>query len=72
VELLSFTVDGKMVAVNTTSVKEGSGSRGARTAKSAVAVGAIGAIIGAIAAAGRGRRSEQAGARRRAQVRKCL
>jgi hypothetical protein len=41
VQLLSFTVDGKMVPVNTTSVTRGSGSRGARTAKSAAAVGAV-------------------------------
>jgi len=54
VQLLSFTVDGYTVPVNTTSVTEGSGSRGARTAKTAVTVGAIGAIIGAIAGGGKG------------------
>jgi hypothetical protein len=53
-QLLSFTVDGNVVPVNTTSVTEGSRSRGARTAKSAAAVGAIGAIIGAIAGGGKG------------------
>ena len=54
VQLLSFTVDGNTVPVNTTSVTEESSSRGARTAKSAAAVGAIGAIIGAIAGGGKG------------------
>jgi hypothetical protein len=54
VKLLSVTVDGKAVPVNTASVTEGSGSRGARTAKTAAAVGAVGAIIGAIAGGGQG------------------
>jgi hypothetical protein len=54
VQLLSFTVDGNPVRVNTTSVREDSSSRGARTAKSAGAVGAIGAIVGAIAGGGKG------------------
>ena len=54
VQLVSVTVNGKVVPVNTSSVSEYSGSRGARTAKSAVAVGAIGAVIGAIAGGGKG------------------
>jgi hypothetical protein len=54
VELVSITVNGKVVPVNTSDVSEYSGSRGARTAKSAVAVGAVGAIIGAIAGGGKG------------------
>jgi hypothetical protein len=54
VELASVTIDGKPVAVSTSSVSQASGSRGARTAKSAAAVGAVGAIIGAIAGGGKG------------------
>ena len=54
VQLISFTVDGRLVPVYATSVTERSGSRGARTAKSAAAVGAVGAVIGAIAGGGRG------------------
>jgi len=54
VQLISLTVDGKIVPVNTSDVSEYSGSRGARTAKSAAAVGAVGAIIGAIAGGGKG------------------
>ena len=54
VQLVSLTVDGKTVLMNTSDVSEYSGSRGARTAKSAAAVGAVGAIIGAIAGGGKG------------------
>jgi len=54
VQLVSVTVNGKAVPLNTTTVSEYSGSRGARTAKSAVAVGAIGAVIGALAGGGKG------------------
>jgi hypothetical protein len=54
VQLVSVTVDGKIVPVNSSDVSEYSGSRGARTAKSAAAVGAVGAIIGAIAGGGKG------------------
>jgi hypothetical protein len=54
VQLVSVTVNGKVVPLNTSSVSEYSGSRGARTAKTAVAVGAIGAVIGAIAGGGKG------------------
>jgi hypothetical protein len=54
VQLVSITVDGKLVRVNSSDVSEYSGSRGARTAKSAAAVGAVGAIIGAIAGGGKG------------------
>ena len=54
VQLVSITVDGKTMPVNSSDVSEYSGSRGARTAKSAAAVGAVGAIIGAIAGGGKG------------------
>jgi len=54
VQLVSITVNGKNIPMNTSDVSEYSGSRGARTAKSAAAVGAVGAIIGAIAGGGKG------------------
>ncbi|MCU1339784.1 MAG: hypothetical protein JWO19_5365 [Bryobacterales bacterium] len=54
VQLISISVNGKTVPVNSSDVSEYSGSRGARTAKSAAAVGAVGAIIGAIAGGGKG------------------
>jgi hypothetical protein len=54
VQLISITVDGRPVRVESSDVSEYSGSRGARTAKSAAAVGAVGAIIGAIAGGGKG------------------
>jgi hypothetical protein len=54
VQLVSITVAGKNITVNSSDVSEYSGSRGARTAKSAAAVGAVGAIIGAIAGGGKG------------------
>ena len=53
-QLVSLTIDGKTVRVESSDVSEYSGSRGARTAKSAAAVGAVGAIIGAIAGGGKG------------------
>ena len=53
-QLVSVSINGKVVPVNTTSVSEYSGSRGASTAKKAAAVGAVGAIIGAIAGGGKG------------------
>ncbi len=52
--LVSVTMDGKPVTINSTDVAQSSGSRGARTAKSAAAVGALGAIIGGIAGGGKG------------------
>ncbi len=54
VQLMSVTVDGRTVPVNSSDVSEYSGSRGERTAKSAGAVGVIGAVIGAIAGGGKG------------------
>jgi len=54
IQLVSITVNGKTIPMNTSDVSEYSGSRGARTAKSAAAVGAVGAIIGAIAGGGKG------------------
>lgn len=53
-QLVSITVDGRTIPVESSDVSEYSGSRGARTAKSAAAVGAVGAIIGAIAGGGQG------------------
>jgi hypothetical protein len=54
VEVVSLSVNGKTIPVNTSSVSEYSGSQGASTAKKAAAVGAVGAIIGAIAGGGKG------------------
>lgn len=53
-QLVSVTVDGKKMAIESEDVAQYSGSRGARTAKSAAAVGVIGAIIGGIAGGGKG------------------
>jgi hypothetical protein len=53
-DLVSLKIDGRMVDVNTETVKEESGSRGARTAKVAGGGAALGAIIGAIAGGGKG------------------
>ena len=53
-ELVSLRINGKDLAINSSTVTESSGSRGTRTAKSAAAVGALGAIIGAIAGGGKG------------------
>ena len=58
-QLLSVTVDGKIVPINSSDVSQQSGSRTARTAKSAAAVGVVGAIIGGIAGAARARPSAQ-------------
>jgi len=54
VELTSVSVDGKPLALNTSSVTQESGSRGERTAKVAAGTAAVGAIIGAIAGGGKG------------------
>jgi hypothetical protein len=54
VQLVSVTVNGKAVPVNSSDVSEYSGSRGERTAKSAGVVGVIGAVIGGIAGGGKG------------------
>jgi len=52
--LQSLSVDGRMVDVNTETVKEESSSRTGRTAKVAGGTAAVGAIIGAIAGGGKG------------------
>jgi hypothetical protein len=52
--LQSVSVSGRMVDVNTQSVKEESSSRTGRTAKVAGGTAAVGAIIGAIAGGGKG------------------
>jgi hypothetical protein len=54
IQLVSLTVNGRTVAVNTDTVSEQSGSQGATTAKRAAAVGVVGAVIGAIAGGGKG------------------
>lgn len=53
-QLVSVTVNGRQMQINSSDVAQYSGSRGARTAKSAATVGAVGAIIGAIAGGGKG------------------
>jgi hypothetical protein len=53
-QLVSVTVDGKIVQINSSDVSQQSGSRTERTAKSAAAVGVLGAIIGGIAGGGKG------------------
>jgi hypothetical protein len=53
-DLMSVTVDGRMVDVNTETVTEESGSRGARTAKLAGGGALLGTIIGAVAGGGKG------------------
>lgn len=52
--LMSVKVNGRMVDVNTQTVKEESSSRGARTAKVVGGTAALGTIIGAIAGGGKG------------------
>ena len=52
--LMSVKVNGRMMDVNTQTVKEESSSRGARTAKTAGGTAALGGIIGAIAGRGKG------------------
>jgi hypothetical protein len=53
-DLLSVTVDGKAIDVNTQAVTQASGSRTAKTAKVAGGTAALGAIIGALAGGGKG------------------
>ena len=53
-QLMSVTIDGKVVEINSSDVSQQSGSRTERTAKSAAAVGVLGAIIGGIAGGGKG------------------
>jgi hypothetical protein len=52
--LQSVSIDGRMVDLNTQTVKEESSSRTGRTAKVAGGTAAVGAIIGAIAGGGKG------------------
>jgi hypothetical protein len=52
--LVSVTVNGRPVDINTQTVSRESDSRGQQTAKTAAGVGAVGAIIGAIAGGGKG------------------
>jgi hypothetical protein len=51
---MSIKVDGRMVDVNTQTVKEESSSRGARTAKVSGGTALLGTIIGAVAGGGKG------------------
>jgi hypothetical protein len=53
-QLVSVTIDGKVVQINSSDVAQQSGSRTEKTAKSAAAVGVLGAIIGGIAGGGKG------------------
>lgn len=53
-DLVSVTVNGKVVDVNTQSVTQASSSRGARSAKVVGGTAALGAIIGALAGGGKG------------------
>jgi len=53
-DLMSVTVDGKAIDVNTQAVTQASGSRTAKTAKVAGGTAALGAIIGALAGGGKG------------------
>jgi hypothetical protein len=53
-DLMSLKVNGRMVEVNTETVREESSSRGARTAKVAGGTAVLGTIIGAIAGGGKG------------------
>jgi hypothetical protein len=53
-QLVSVTIDGKVVQINSSDVQQQSGSRTEKTAKSAAAVGVLGAIIGGIAGGGKG------------------
>jgi hypothetical protein len=53
-DLVSVSVNGKMVDVNTQTVSRKSSSRGKRTAKVAGGATALGAIIGAVAGGGKG------------------
>jgi hypothetical protein len=53
-DLMSLSVNGRMVDVNTETVTEESSSRGARTAEVAGGTALLGTIIGAIAGGGKG------------------
>jgi hypothetical protein len=53
-DLVSISVNGKMVDINTQTVNRESDSRGQKTAKTAGGTAAVGAIIGAIAGGGKG------------------
>ena len=53
-DLVSVSVNGRVVDVNTETVERESSSRGKRTAKVAGGTAALGAIIGAIAGGGKG------------------
>jgi hypothetical protein len=53
-DLVSVTVNGKVVDVNTQTVTQQSSSRGARSAKVVGGTAALGAIIGALAGGGKG------------------
>lgn len=53
-DLVSLNINGRDVEIDTTSVKEQSGSRGARSGKVIGGTAALGAIIGAIAGGGKG------------------
>jgi hypothetical protein len=53
-QLVSVTIDGKVVVIDSSDVAQQSGSRTQSTAKSAAAVGVLGAIIGGIAGGGKG------------------
>ena len=53
-DLVSVRVNGRMVDINTETVKEESSSRGARTAKVAGGTALLGTIIGAVAGGGKG------------------
>ena len=52
--LVSVTVNGRPIDINTQTIQRESDSRGQQTAKTAAGVGAVGAIIGAIAGGGKG------------------
>ncbi len=53
-DLVSLTVNGRAVDINTQEVEQASGSRGAKSAKVVGGATALGAIIGAIAGGGKG------------------
>lgn len=53
-DVVSITVDGRPVDVQTAEIQQQSGSQGARTAKTAAGLGALGAVIGGIAGGGSG------------------
>ena len=53
-DLVSVTVNGRMVDVNTQAVTQASAGRGARSGKVIGGTAALGAIIGAIAGGGKG------------------